>query len=44
MDNFARLPAPDRREIMQERAAQMNVDFTIIEKDFWVCWTLKSLF
>ncbi len=22
----------------------MDVDFTIIEKDFWVCWTLKSLF
>ncbi len=22
----------------------MGVDFTIVEKDFWVCWTLKSLF
>ena len=44
MDNFARLPEVDRREIIQERAAQLNVDFTIVEKDFWVCWTLKSLF
>lgn len=44
MDNFARLPAAGRRDIIQERAAQMNVDFTIAEKDFWVCWTLKSLF
>jgi len=44
MDNFARLPASDRREVIQERASQMNVDFTIVEKDFWVCWTLKSLF
>ncbi len=23
---------------------QMGVDFTIVEKDFWVCWILKSLF
>lgn len=22
----------------------MRVDFTIVEKDFWVCWTLKALF
>ena len=44
MDSFARLPASDRREIIQERATQMNVDFTIVEKDFWVCWTLKALF
>lgn len=22
----------------------MAVDFTIVEKDFWVCWTLQSLF
>jgi hypothetical protein len=44
MDSFARLPASDRSEIIQERARQMDIDFTIVEKDFWVCWTLKSLF
>jgi hypothetical protein len=44
MDSFARLPAADRRDIIQERAGQMRVDFTIVEKDFWVCWTLASLF
>ncbi len=44
MDNFARLSAQERREIIQERAGQMRVDFSIVEKDFWVCWTLKSLF
>lgn len=22
----------------------MNVEFTMVEKDFWVCWALKSLF
>ncbi len=44
MDSFARRPALDRRQVIQERATQMDVDFTIVEKDFWVCWTLKSLF
>lgn len=44
MDRFARFSAQERREIIQERASQMHVDFTIVEKDFWVCWTLKSLF
>lgn len=44
MDNFARFSAQERREIIQERAGHMRVDFTIVEKDFWVCWTLKSLF
>ncbi|MDE2482043.1 MAG: nucleotidyl transferase AbiEii/AbiGii toxin family protein [bacterium] len=44
MDRFARFSAQERREIIQERASQMRVDFTIVEKDFWVCWTLKSLF
>lgn len=44
MDSFARLPAQERRDIIQQRAGQMGVDFTIVEKDFWVCWTLKSLF
>ncbi len=44
MDRFARFSAQERREIIQERASQMRVDFTIVEKDFWLCWTLKALF
>ncbi|HEY1655349.1 MAG TPA: nucleotidyl transferase AbiEii/AbiGii toxin family protein [Candidatus Tumulicola sp.] len=44
MDQFARLLASERREIIAEVATNMSVDFTIIEKDFWVCWTLQSLF
>lgn len=44
MNSFARLPVSERRDIIQERARQMDVDFSIVEKDFWVCWTLKSLF
>lgn len=44
MDNFARLSADERREAFQEAAAQKDVSFQIIEKDFWVCWTLRRLF
>jgi hypothetical protein len=44
VDDFARLPAPERREIIVEAAIGMGVDFTIVEKDFWVCWVLRSLF
>jgi hypothetical protein len=44
MDDFARLTSSERREIIAEAAIGMKRDFTIIEKDFWVCWTLRSLF
>ncbi|HEY2473547.1 MAG TPA: nucleotidyl transferase AbiEii/AbiGii toxin family protein [Candidatus Cybelea sp.] len=44
MDDFATLAAAERRDIIAEAARAMGVDFTIVEKDFWVCWTLKSLF
>jgi hypothetical protein len=44
VDDFARLPAADRREIIAEVAIGLGVDFTIVEKDFWVCWTLRALF
>ncbi len=44
MDKLARLPAEDRRDILSEAAARMGIKPTIIEKDFWVCLTLKILF
>jgi hypothetical protein len=44
MDDFARLPSLERREIIAEAAIGMEREFTIVEKDFWVCWTLRSLF
>lgn len=44
MDVFAQ-EAPDvRSEIFTETAAQMDVRPIIVEKDFWVCWTLKRVF
>jgi predicted nucleotidyltransferase component of viral defense system len=44
MDNVARLPAADRAALFGETGAGRGVANTIIEKDFWVCWTLKRLF
>ena len=44
MDKVARLPAADRAALFGETAAARGVADTIIEKDFWVCWTLKRLF
>jgi len=34
----------ERRELFQEASAQLGVTPAIIEKDFWVTWTLAALF
>ena len=44
MDKVALLPVDDRAALFGETAAARGVADTIIEKDFWVCWTLKRLF
>lgn len=44
MDKVAILPADDRAALFGETGAARGVANTIIEKDFWVCWTLKRLF
>lgn len=44
MDAFAREKPDIRAEAFREAAARMNVQPVIIEKDFWVCWTLKRVF
>jgi hypothetical protein len=44
MDKFANRPEAERREILQEAATRRGVSTSIMEKDFWVCWTLKRLF
>ena len=45
MDDFARLPETERR-VYFEQAAERDGRMTsqLMEKDFWVCWTLKRLF
>lgn len=43
MDEFARRSAEDRRAYIEEAANSRDLTRTIIEKDFWVCWTLRRL-
>ncbi|HYW80333.1 MAG TPA: nucleotidyl transferase AbiEii/AbiGii toxin family protein [Thermoguttaceae bacterium] len=44
MDDFARLPSDERRLYFEQAAASRNLRAQLIEKDFWVCWTLRRLF
>jgi len=44
MDKVARLPTEDRAALFGETGAGRGVADTIIEKDFWVCWSLRRLF
>ena len=45
MDDFAKLPASERKLYFEKAAANAgHMSEFIIEKDFWVCWTLKRLF
>jgi hypothetical protein len=45
MDHFALLPAAERATVFREAAARLRVgSATILEKDFWVCWTLQKVF
>ncbi|WP_037309669.1 nucleotidyl transferase AbiEii/AbiGii toxin family protein [Ruegeria halocynthiae] len=44
MDQFANDTPKNREEAFQETAAQLGMSKAIVEKDFWVCWSLKHLF
>ncbi len=44
MDDFARFPSEQRRAYFEEAAERLDLNAQIIEKDFWVCWSLKRLF
>lgn len=44
MDKVALLARRERAALFGETGATLGVANTIIEKDFWVCWTLKRLF
>ena len=44
MESVARLSSAERRELFAETAARKGMTPTIVEKDFWVCWTLGRLF
>ncbi|MDR1088765.1 MAG: nucleotidyl transferase AbiEii/AbiGii toxin family protein [Coriobacteriales bacterium] len=44
MRDFLELPKRDREQLFFETSAQTGMTQAIIEKDFWVCWTLDYLF
>lgn len=44
MNEIAQMAADARAEIFAETADRKDLAEAVIEKDFWVCWTLKQLF
>jgi hypothetical protein len=44
MERFIHLPAGERRLVFEQAAAEISLPAQSIEKDFWVCWTLRRLF
>ena len=44
MDDFLQLPVDQRRLYCEQTQTRLNLPAVSIEKDFWVCWTLRELF
>ena len=44
MRDFALAPAENRTEAFEQAAIMLKLPPAIMEKDFWVCWTLDYLF
>jgi hypothetical protein len=44
MDLFLNLPDERRRTLCEEAKARLGLAPANVEKDFWVCWTLRELF
>ena len=44
MDEFLALGRDTRIRVCEETGARRGISATAIEKDFWVCWTLRALF
>ena len=44
MNTFLQLPAERRRLAFQQVDEAMGLQAFSVEKDFWVCWTLRELF
>jgi len=44
MESVARLSDSERRELFAETAVRKGMTPAIVEKDFWVCWTLGRMF
>ena len=44
MDKIAKLSAEERYQIFYNTSVKMRIPAAMVEKDFWVCWTLSKLF
>ena len=44
MNKVARMTKRDRADLFAETAERRDLSEAVVEKDFWVCWTLKQLF
>ena len=44
MKTFLKLPAEERQLAFQQVVGEMGLQAVSVEKDFWVCWTLRELF
>ena len=44
MDEFIQMTMERRRRFCEEAQAKLGLPAASIEKDFWVCWTLRELF
>ena len=44
MDSVLQLTPQQRSELFIAAAQKIGIDVAVLEKDFWVCWTLKELF
>lgn len=44
MEKIIALTPAQRAEVFQAAAQQSGIGAVILEKDFWVCWTLRRLF
>ncbi|MEO8202310.1 MAG: nucleotidyl transferase AbiEii/AbiGii toxin family protein, partial [Betaproteobacteria bacterium] len=44
MDTFLALSLGRRRDAFTEAEARLKLRAASVEKDFWVCWTLRELF
>jgi hypothetical protein len=44
MDKVAKVDNQERAIVFQETSARTGIQPGLVEKDFWVCWTLKQLF
>ena len=44
MDTYLRLAGSRRKTLCEEAGSRLGLAPASIEKDYWICWTLRELF